>query len=100
MLTRGQVCHQYYPAPVAWIRTSGAVRVTMKGNNFSKGVPQVWPIMRPSTHPYPNGAPFYVTGHRINNVERAGLLALQLPQQKVEMDPTDQSTWQRSYRFS
>lgn len=101
--TRGAVTHAYYPAPVYTIRTPGAVRVSMRKNNsnpWMQGIPMVWPISRPSTYPMPNGAPFYVNGYGVNELVRAGAPRLLLTQPNKMMDPTDQSTWQRPYRFT
>jgi hypothetical protein len=101
MLTRGEVHHQYYPAPCTTVRTPGAVRVnSARPNMWTKQIPQVWPIMRPSTAPNPNGAPFYVTGYPQYDIHRAGAFPLHLTQPNNQMDPSNPDTWQRAYRFT
>jgi hypothetical protein len=107
--TRGALTHQYYPAPVATIRTAGAIRVSARLNNsnpWMRGVPMVWPIMRPSTAPNPNGAPFYLTGYAFpGQIIRGGGgggggSTLRMNPPRREMDPSDPNTWQREYRFT
>lgn len=101
--TRGALVHQYYPAPVYTVRTPGAIRVSMRLNNsnpWTQGIPQVWPVTRPSTAPMPNGAPFYINGYPINSLQRASSPGLRLPPVVREMDPSNPDTWQRDYRFT
>lgn len=97
MITRGDINHQYYPAPVGRINRTGYVRV-----NVINGVPQSWAIARPSTSPDPNGAPHYLTGDRNYGdvLQRGGQFALIPARPRVQMDPSDQSTWQRPYVFT
>lgn len=101
--TRGAVPHAYFPAPVHTVRTPGAVKVSLSlanSNPWTRGIPQVWPIMRPSTAPDGNGAPFYVNAYPTYQLHRGPTPALRLGSQKLEMDPSDSKTWQRPYRFT
>jgi hypothetical protein len=100
MLTRGNVTHQYgaafpgYPAPVA---SKGWLRVE-KVNNIE----QTWPIVRPNTTTELNaGTPFYLGfPHRANTLAYGGAMSIKPARPRLEMDPSDTSTWQRPYRFS
>jgi hypothetical protein len=101
--TRGALTHAYFPATVGIVTTPGAVRVSQRLNNsnpWTVGIPQVWPIMRPSTAPDPNGAPFYVNGYPQQTIIRGGVAALRLAPNDKEMDPSNPATWQRAYRFT
>lgn len=103
--TRGALTHQYFPAPVTTERTPGAVRVSLtrrNSNPWMPGIPMVWPIMRPSTAPNPNGAPFYINGYPDYRelLQRGGAQAVKMLRPNLEMDPTDPATWQREYRFT
>lgn len=101
--TRGAVPHAYFPAPVHTVRTPGAVRVSLSqvnSNPWTPGIPQVWPVMRPSTAPMPNGAPFYLTGYPDYQLQRGPTPSLRLTSRNLEMDPSNSKTWQRPYRFT
>lgn len=101
--TRGAVAHQYHPAPVRTLRTPGAVRISLRqanSNPWTPGIPQVWAVMRPSTAPDPNGAPFYLYGYPDYQLQRGSTPALKLPAQNKAMDPSNSKTWQRPYRFT
>src|SRR5262245_11915667 len=99
MLTRGEIYHQYYPAPVQQINMPGSVRVTT-GSGPQKDIIQTWAIARPSSAPMSNGAPFYVNGYSPNLLIGGGIMPLRMSRPRVEMDPSDSSTWQREYRFT
>lgn len=68
-------------------------------------IPQTWAISRPSMSPEPNGAPSYMNtypnrSHQENRIVHGGTLGLSLPRNRVEMDPSDVTTWQRAYLFT
>lgn len=63
-------------------------------------IQQVWAIARPGSAPQSDGAPHYISTYGPNQMIRGGFLALIPARPKVEMDPTDSSTWQRRYLFS
>lgn len=96
MFTRGEVVHPSVPARhVNRVALPGAVRVTVVN-----GIAHTWAITRPSTFPDPTNAPFYVDyGYSPNLLAHGGSLALTPARPRVEMDPSDPSTWQRQYRF-
>lgn len=96
MLTRGGVIHAYTPTELRMIDYPGAIRVTM-----SKGIPQTWAIARPNSGLHPDGSPFYVggfDGHK--GLCHGGSLSLRPKQPRLEMDPSDKSTWRRQYVFT
>jgi hypothetical protein len=96
MLTRGEVAHQYHPRPVQpYVSSNGAIRVAVVDN-----IIQTWAVTRPVTAPPANGAPFYFQGHPDYQVQRGGVMPLTPAKPRVQMDPSDRSTWQRDYRFT
>jgi hypothetical protein len=95
MLTRGMVAPAYATGPVPRVARTGIVRVTV-----AKNITHTWAIARPSSYPLPNGAPFYVNDDPHNSVLRGGALPLFLGPEHVEMDPSNDKTWQRKYTFS
>src|ERR1043165_780378 len=99
MYTRGPITEHPYQAEVRprFVR-DGIVKLTTH-----KGIQQTWAIARPVYSHDPSGAPFYFS--TVNNRPSGALVTqgvgkLTPPRPKIEMDPSDESTWQRRYRFS
>ena len=105
MLTRQGIAHDYdsrgVPAPV---NVPGSIQMRQAGTGTQSNITAAMPISRPNSSPSPaNGAPFYSAGsyqYRANAMQRGGAMALTPSTPRVEMDPSDQSTWQRPYLFS
>lgn len=105
MLTRQMVVHDYddrgVPAPV---NVPGSIMLRQAGTGTQSNITAAMPISRPNSSPsHANGGPFYSAGsyqYRPNVLQRGGAMALTPAQPRVEMDPSDQSTWQRPYLFS
>jgi hypothetical protein len=95
MLTRGDVTHAYHPQPIGRVRHDGVVRVAVVNS-----IPQSWAIARPGSSLDPNGAPLYLTRYPQGQLYRGGVMPIQALRPRVEMDPSDNSTWQRPYVFS
>lgn len=96
MITRQAFWHPYAAVKPGTIRQAGFIRVTQVNN-----VTNTWAIARPLTAPDPNGSPFYLGyGTRANDLAMSGFQKLKLRPSRVEMDPSDSTTWQRSYRFT
>jgi hypothetical protein len=95
MITRGEITHQYFPAPVVPITRNGIVKVATVDH-----ITQTWAIARPGSSPNPNGAPFYVNGYPVNSLELGGVMPLTPIRPRIEMDPSNPKTWQREYRFT
>ena len=96
MLTRGGVTHAYRPAQIAHFVRPGFAKVEVH-----KGIPQVWPIVRPVSAPQPAGAPYYLDfPYRPNVLTFGGTQSLRLPRPNNEMDPSNKASWQRPYLFS
>lgn len=101
MLTRGHFAHAYTSRKPAHHIGAGTVKV-----KEVNGIPQTWAISRPSASPASDySAPLYlspstVSPPRQNSVLRGGTFGLALPGMRVEMDPSDVTTWQRNYRFT
>lgn len=97
MFTRGHLVHSYAPQPPGMMYLPGAMRV-----ETVKGIVQTWAVSRPVACYNPYGTPFYIQGNVPdcgNRIERGGTFRLTPARPNVEMDPSDQSTWQRPYRF-
>lgn len=97
MLTRTGVAHAYTPYPVRRRNIPGAIK-----QQDMKGITQTWAIARPNSAPQPTGAPFYMVGYDTRHGEliRTGQLALTPATPNVAMDPSDMTTWQRTYKFT
>lgn len=97
MITRGYVSHAYSPVPVVPVNRDGAVRIARVN-----GITQTWAIARPSSGPHPVGAPFYVNewATPTNVIFYGNTPQFSPARPKIQMDPSDPSTWQREYRFS
>lgn len=108
MISRDGFVHQYMSQPGQHVITPGALVIRKAaGPNNNKLITVVMPIARPNSSPAPGGAPFYLYGpmntgsQRPNGtLLRGGSHSLSPSKPRVEMDPTDPTTWQRSYRFS
>lgn len=88
MYTRDTLNHQYQPTVTRRVNVPGSVKVTEVN-----GVQQTWAVARPNSSPIPTYAP-------PAPVQRGGVLALTPGRPHVMMDPSDQQTWQREYRFT
>jgi hypothetical protein len=105
MLTRLSVSHPVadpqVPAPV---NTPGAIVQRPTGSfNNNQSIVAAMPIARPNSSPSPNGAPFYLGAAYSNpayELIRGGTTRLIPSSPKLEMDPTDPTTYQREYRFT
>ena len=95
MFTRGFVTHSYFPKTIYPVSQPGAVK-SMVHNN----IVQTWAIARPVAAPSPNGAPFYVNGYAVNELQRGGTQAVIPYRPREMMDPSNPRTWQREYRFT
>ncbi len=99
MYTRGPIeQHAYTPENTVHFVRDGVVRLS---NN--RGITQTWAVARPVYSPNPAGAPFYFKSANerpSSAIVTSGVGRLMLPRPKLEMDPSDQNTWQRQYRFS
>jgi hypothetical protein len=104
MLTRGMVQHTSDPEVPQPVNTPGAIveRPTGAFNN-NTNVVAAMPIARPNSSPSPIGAPFYLGSAYSNpayEMIRSGTVRLTPTAPKLEMDPTDPTTYQREYRFT
>lgn len=103
MLTRGSVAHAYWPDGVGRVNTPGAMadRPTGAFNNHKNIVARM-PLARPNSSPSPDGAPFYLEGYRSASLPliHGGSIAVSPARPRLEMDPSDPSSWQRQYRFT
>lgn len=101
MLTRDHFPHAYTSRKPGKLTPVGTVKV-----KEVNGITQTWAISRPGNSPdcdYSgplNLSPTTVSPPRQNSMIRGGFGSLLLPEYRVEMDPSDVSTWQRSYRFT
>lgn len=87
-------------APAYYDNLAGLVR-TVSVNNIVHTIP----IARPGGVYRPNCAPHYLHVPEANrglqnHVERFATLPFTPPPPRLEMDPSDPSTWQRPYRFT
>lgn len=81
--SRMYTASQWGPRMVA-----GAVRTEVVN-----GIPQSWAVSRPVAAPAPQYSPPV-------GLWRPGSIGLTMPRPNKMMDPSDQSTWQREYRFT
>lgn len=88
ILTRMMNSHQYVPAPYGSVVRSGFVRVVNVNN-----IPTTWAIARPSASPKPAYSP-------PAQVQYGSGVEFGPARPNVEMDPSNQQTWQRQYRFT
>jgi hypothetical protein len=97
MLTRDYIVHPYRPFPPDLLNTPGYIRVVRQNN-----ITQTWAVSRPGSAPEPLGAPFYLheTMSPQGGLIRTGVMPLMPSRPRVQMDPSDPSTWQRQYRFT
>lgn len=102
MLTRGAVSHQYAPYAPTRVNIPGAIVDRPVGAFHSKkNIVAAMPIARPNSSPASEGGPFYMEGYSVptGQLARGGILSLSPSRPRVEMDPSDPSSWQRQYRF-
>jgi len=88
MMTRAMDQHQYTPAPYTPERMQGTIKVVRL-----KGVDTTWAISRPVSAPTPKYNP-------PASISRGSGVGFSPSKPNVEMDPTNQQTWQRQYRFT
>lgn len=88
MLTRSMDSHRYYPSPYSTTLYQGAIRQTTVN-----GIPTTWAVARPVASPR---SP--VIGP--SSFQYGSGLSFSPAQPNVEMDPSNQQTWQRPYRFT
>lgn len=104
MFTRGNVVHSADPQVPPPVNTPGAIVERPTGAfNGNRNIVAAMPIARPNSSPSPQGAPFYLGAAYSNpayTMIRSGTVRLIPTSPKVEMDPTDASTYQREYRFT
>lgn len=101
MLTREYFPHAYTSRKPRKLTSTGTVKV-----KDVRGITQTWAISRPGNSPECSYSgplmlsPTTVNPPREHSMWRGGFGTLLLPTNRVEMDPSDVSTWQRSYRFT
>lgn len=95
MYTRDSLPRNYTVYNPERILVPGYARVVMHRN-----IPQTWAVVRPGSSPDPNGAPYYISGYRENQLIRAGAMQISPAKPRLEMDPSDSGTWQRQYVFT
>ncbi len=95
MYTRDSLPRNYTVYNPERVLVPGFARVAMH-----KNIPQTWAIVRPGSAPDANGAPFYISGYRPNQMLRSGALDITPAKPRLEMDPSDPQTWQRQYIFT
>lgn len=104
MMTRELLQHDYTSKTPASVSVPGTIQLRQAGVGNQKNITAAMPISRPNSSPSPDGgAPFYSAGsytYRPNQLQRGGAMALTPQAPHLEMDPSDQGTWQRPYRFS
>jgi hypothetical protein len=104
MLTRGPISHQYGPYSPTPTNIPGSIVDRPAGAfNSNKNIVAAMPIARPNSSPFSaEGAPFYMNGYDVPNgqIVRGGVTSLSPSRPKIEMDPSDPTTWQRTYRFT
>lgn len=106
MLTRLTVSHPN-PDPVqpGRIITPGAMADRPLGafNAHKPNIVARMPIARPNSSPVVAGAPFYLgPAYQYNQggLIGGGAVTLSPAKPNLEMDPSDQTTWQRAYSFT
>lgn len=104
MLTRGPITdHAYSPYLPPPVRTPGAIVQRPAGAfNNRNNIVAAMPIARPNSSPAPGGAPFYLNESQADHlpIAHGGVMSLSPARPKLEMDPSDPTTWQRQYRFT
>ena len=97
MFTREQVLHSYFPAAPARANIPGYARTSMVRN-----IPQTWAVARPNSGWEASRAPLYLLGSEYPQFSplHGGATELTPLRPRVEMDPSDSTTWQRAYRFT
>lgn len=80
--------HQFYPSVYGTTASQGTIRVTQVN-----GIDNTWAIARPVSAPTPQYSP-------PASISRGSGVAFSPATPNVEMDPTNQQTWQRQYRFT
>lgn len=88
-LTRSMDYHQYQPALYDMVSSPGFVREATVNK-----VSTTWAIARPTGSP---ASPPYSPPAQL---ARKDEFPFTPPQYRVQMDPSDPSTWQRQYKFS
>jgi hypothetical protein len=99
MFTRGHVERNYHVEYPEYLGLAGHVR-----NSMHNGVPTTWAISRPVFGYAADLAPGYYQHHGLtanprNKLRTAGAMHITPHKPRVEMDPSDPTTWQRQYRF-
>jgi len=89
MMTRSMDSHQYAAVPQGVVSAPGFVRVTTVNN-----IPNTWAIARPT------GSPSLPAYNPPAQLPRLNEYPFTPPRYRVQMDPSDPSTWQRQYVFS
>lgn len=87
-MIRSMDTHQYVPAPYPPTVSQGIIK-TVKVN----GVDTTWAIARPVSAPTPKYNP-------PASISRGSGVGFSPGKPNVEMDPSNQQTWQRPYRFT
>jgi hypothetical protein len=87
-MMRGMDSHQYVPAPYTPDIRQGSVRV----QNVN-GIVTTWAVSRPVAFPTPKYNP-------PASIPRGSGVGFSPARPNVEMDPSNQQTWQRQYRFT
>lgn len=105
MFTRLSVSHQMDPQVPQPVNTPGALSERPVGafNARKPSITAMMPLARPNSSPSPNGAPFYLGDAYCpcdNILIRGGSTTLSPSRPSLEMDPSDQLSWQREYRFT
>lgn len=87
-MMRSMPTHQYVPARYAPQVHQGTIKVVSV-----KGVQNTWAISRPVSAPTPSYNP-------PASILHGSGVGFSPSKPNVEMDPSNQQTWQRQYRFS
>jgi hypothetical protein len=95
MYTRQTVRRNYGTPTPEQVSIPGFVKAELNNN-----IVNTWPIMRPVAGWSATSASLVSDGYPENMIIRGGATALQSLRPRVEMDPSDPRTWQRSYLFS
>jgi hypothetical protein len=101
MITRKQGFPRiWHSRPMVQDNHAGLVRTKVMN-----GVPVTWAIARPRGCHTPEGAPYYLNATSVNREQNSNLVRFNSPQLRLTrvhnmMDPSDQQTWQRQYKFT
>jgi hypothetical protein len=100
MMTRWHFAPAYSATQPKQMTAVGTIR-----SETIDGIPQTWAISRPVSSPQPVGAPHYLGTSKAQRapgsyVQRSGAPSLKMNLPKLEMDPSDSRTWQRTYLFT